>query len=73
MRIDNEWTIDGAERAQDTTTFSACHMNHAAGSASNVARLTFRRERAVRFYAKRRIKVGHPRRMAWSHVVPTAR
>lgn len=58
IRIDNQWTIDGAQRAQDTSTFSACHMNHAGGDASNVARLTFRKRKAVRFFAKRDIEVG---------------
>jgi hypothetical protein len=68
IRIDNEWTIDGAERATDTATFSACHMNHATGAASNVARLTFRREQAVRFYAKRDIQVRHIPAEAYSVV-----
>lgn len=57
IRIDNEWTIDGAERAKDSSSFSACHMNHAGGAASNVGRLTIRKQRAVRFYAKRDIQV----------------
>ena len=71
IRIDSEWTIDGAERATDTTTFSACHMNHAAGAASNVARLTFRREQSVRFYAKRGIQVRHNPAEAYFDVVVT--
>ncbi len=68
IRINNEWTIDGAERATDTSTFSACHMNHAAGAVSNVARLTFRREQSVRFYAKRDIRVRHSPAEAYSVV-----
>lgn len=68
IRIDDEWTIDGAERATDTTTFSACHMNHAAGAASNVARLTFRRQQSVRFYAKRDIQVRHSPAEAYSDI-----
>ncbi len=60
IRVDAQWTIDGAERAQHTTFFSACHMNHAGGRAANVARQTFRRQREVRFYASRNIQVLGP-------------
>ena len=60
IRVDGQWTIDGAERAADTTSFSACHMNHGAGVTGNVARQTLRRERRVKFYACRDITVSPP-------------
>lgn len=73
IRIDNQWTIDGAERAQDTSAFSACHMNHAGGNASNVARLTFRKQKAVRFFAKRDIEAGEELLLDYGAVYWTGR
>lgn len=60
IRVDGQWTIDGAERAADTASFSACHMNHGPSAARNVVRQTLRRERRVVFYACRDIPVSPP-------------
>ncbi|KAK9823631.1 hypothetical protein WJX72_004345 [[Myrmecia] bisecta] len=57
MRLDQEWTIDGRERAQDTAAFSPCHLNHSA-SRMNVVRQTSRRERRVSFYTMRDLQAG---------------
>ena len=43
--IDREWTLDGAERVKDTTSFSPCHMNHSL-KRSNVLRSCKRAEKA---------------------------
>ena len=58
MRIDRDWTVDGAERAADTSTFSPCHINHARGGRANVTRLTRRRARRVDLYAARQVRPG---------------
>ena len=52
--IDDEWALDGAERACDTSTFSGCHINHSRGS-YNVARRTLRKKRKVQLFAIRDI------------------
>ena len=49
ITVDQQWTLDGAARAQDTRAFSPCHMNHSA-TRYNVARHTLRRQRRVAFY-----------------------
>ena len=56
IRIDQEWSIDGQQRASDTATFSPCHMNHS-GSRHNVVRSTSRRHQRVSFFTARDIQV----------------
>lgn len=50
MSIDEEWALDGAARAADTTTFSGCHINHSR-TRFNVARRTLRKEQCVQLFA----------------------
>lgn len=74
IRVDDEWTIDGAERASNTADFSACHMNHAtAGTVANVARQTFRQQRRVQFSAQREIQVGEELLLDYGDVYWTGR
>ena len=56
ITVDQQWTLDGAARAQDTGAFSPCHMNHSA-TRYNVARHTLRRQRRVAFYTLRDVQV----------------
>ena len=56
ITVDQQWTLDGAARAQDTRAFSPCHMNHSA-TRYNVARHTLRRQRRVAFYTLRDVQV----------------
>lgn len=57
IKVDREWTIDGRDRAQDTSRFSPCHMNHS-GVRHNVVRSTKRRDRTVSFFTRKDIQVG---------------
>ena len=57
MGIDREWTIDATERAKDTSSFSAVHMNHSS-TRQNVGRRCSRAERRVSFYAANDIQVS---------------
>lgn len=57
IKVDREWSIDGRDRATDTTKFSPCHMNHS-GSRQNVVRSTKRRQRKISFFAKTDIEAG---------------
>lgn len=52
--LHNGWLIDAVDRAKDTQTFSACHMNHSS-LRHNVARRTDRAQKRVEFYAERDI------------------
>lgn len=58
IKVDREWSIDGRDRATDTTKFSPCHMNHS-GSRQNVVRSTKRRQRKISFFAKTDIEVNY--------------
>jgi hypothetical protein len=60
MRIDRTWTVDGAQRAADTSVFSPCHINHGRASTgkANVSRVTRRGDRRVDLYAGRDIESG---------------
>ena len=81
ITVDQQWTLDGAARAQDTRAFSPCHMNHSA-TRCNVARHTLRRQRRVAFYTLRDVQVrvahtcccvaarGRPARRAAHATVP---
>lgn len=57
IKVDKEWSIDGRDRAQITSSFSPCHMNHS-GVRQNVVRSTKRRQRTVSFFTQRDIQVG---------------
>jgi len=73
IRVDAQWTIDGAGRAPDTSAFSACHMNHAGGAVANVARQTLRHDRRVMFYAQRDISAGEELLLDYGSVYWTGR
>lgn len=55
ITIDDEWALDGAERAEDVETWSGCHINHSR-SRYNVCRRTLRKERRVQLFAARKIE-----------------
>ncbi len=55
--VDDEWVIDAASLAPDTSTFHAVHMNHSRTRA-NVRRYYKRSERRISFFAARDIEVG---------------
>eukprot|EP00884_Botryococcus_braunii_P015259 jgi/Botrbrau1/2416/Bobra.0395s0042.2 len=57
IRIDQEWTIDAAERARCLDVFSPCHMNHSA-SRFNVVRSTNRAAKRILFFTKTDVKAG---------------
>jgi hypothetical protein len=74
--IDSEWVLDGAQRAQDTSSFSPCHINHSR-TGYNVARRTLRKEKKVQLLAVHDIRHAaaclHPacepalQSMCWQH------
>lgn len=57
IKLDRKWSIDGRDRAADTSVFSPCHMNHS-GSRQNVVRSTKRRQRKISFFTQRDIQVS---------------
>lgn len=56
IKVDREWSIDGRDRAANTSVFSPCHMNHS-GSRQNVVRSTKRQQRKISFFTQRDIQV----------------
>ena len=54
MGLDDEWALDGRERAADVSAFSGCHINHSS-KRYNVVRRTRRAEQVVELFASRDI------------------